>query len=219
MASSCRTGFFLEKEEEEEDEGQLMDYYKYRRLHDTPDDDDLEPTPSTSQYDLNTQIVDGSTSSTESDGDEDFDPFLADNPPQETRREFLTRQYRNIVHFFVEDWFLSGVLGVITAVLSITTDVGIEYLQHFKIVSYEYFKTTSVYSGFAAWVLFLVICVSIAGLICHGISKQAVGSGIPEVKVIMAGFAMKNYLTFRTLVAKILALVFTLGSCLPVGKE
>jgi chloride channel 2 len=47
----------------------------------------------------------------------------------------------------------------------------------------------------------------------------ALGSGIPEVKVIMHGFPLKNYLTFRTLVAKVLGLTVTLGGGLPVGKE
>lgn len=39
-------------------------------------------------------------------------------------------QYQNIVHFFVEDWFLSAALGIITAILSIGVDVAIEYLLH-----------------------------------------------------------------------------------------
>ncbi|CAJ0963329.1 unnamed protein product, partial [Mesorhabditis belari] len=163
-----------------------------------------------------TPLVNGSTSSTDS---EEEDETLEEEIPHETTRQFFTRQYRNIVHFFVEDWFLSGLLGVITAVLSITTDVGIEYLQHFKRVLYESANTSSVYGAFASWVLFMVICVSFAGLICHTISKQAVGSGIPEVKVIMHGFAMKNYLTMRTLIAKIFGLVLTLGTGFPVGKE
>jgi len=39
------------------------------------------------------------------------------------------------------------------------------------------------------------------------------------VKVIMNGFFLPNYLTMRTLVAKVLSLTLTLGSGLPVGKE
>ncbi|KHN76412.1 Chloride channel protein 2, partial [Toxocara canis] len=45
------------------------------------------------------------------------------------------------------------------------------------------------------------------------------GSGIPEVKVIMHGFKMKNYLTFRTLIAKMIGLTLAIGSGLPIGKE
>ncbi|PIO73505.1 chloride transporter, ClC family [Teladorsagia circumcincta] len=48
----------------------------------------------------------------------------------ETFAEFCSRQARNVVHFLVEDWCLSALLGVITAVLSVGMDVAIEILQH-----------------------------------------------------------------------------------------
>lgn len=48
---------------------------------------------------------------------------------------------------------------------------------------------------------------------------QAIGSGIPEMKTILRGVVLNEYLTFRTLVAKIVGLTFTLGSSLPLGKE
>ncbi|CAG2172537.1 unnamed protein product, partial [Oppiella nova] len=62
----------------------------------------------------------------------------------------------------------------------------------------------------------------------------AVGSGIPEMKTILRGVVLNEYLTFRTLVAKMieylskdmidllnsgLGLTSTLGSGLPLGKE
>lgn len=45
------------------------------------------------------------------------------------------------------------------------------------------------------------------------------GSGIPEMKTILRGVVLKEYLTFRTLVAKIVGLCSSLGSTLPLGKE
>lgn len=48
---------------------------------------------------------------------------------------------------------------------------------------------------------------------------KAIGSGIPEMKTILRGVVLNEYLTFRTLVAKIVGLTFTLGSGLPLGKE
>lgn len=45
------------------------------------------------------------------------------------------------------------------------------------------------------------------------------GSGIPEMKTILRGVALKEYLTLRTLVAKVVGLTATLGSGLPLGKE
>jgi len=37
----------------------------------------------------------------------------------------------------------------------------------------------------------------------HIIAPQSIGSGIPEMKTILRGVALKEYLTFRTLVAKV----------------
>jgi H+/Cl- antiporter ClcA len=39
------------------------------------------------------------------------------------------------------------------------------------------------------------------------------------MKTILRGVALKEYLTFRTLVAKIVGLTATLGSGMPLGKE
>ncbi|GMR39056.1 hypothetical protein PMAYCL1PPCAC_09251, partial [Pristionchus mayeri] len=137
----------------------------------------------------------------------------------ETMSQFVNRQYQNIVHFFVEDWFLSAALGIITAILSIGVDVAIEYLLHLRLHMYEVLTDVSVYSGFCYWVLHIGVCVTFAALFCSLVSKQAVGSGIPEVKVIISGFVLKNYLSLKTLIAKVIGLVFTLGGGLPVGKE
>ncbi|XP_011065740.1 PREDICTED: chloride channel protein 2 isoform X4 [Acromyrmex echinatior] len=53
----------------------------------------------------------------------------------------------------------------------------------------------------------------------HIVAPQSIGSGIPEMKTILRGVALKEYLTFRTLVAKVIGLTATLGSGLPLGKE
>jgi len=49
--------------------------------------------------------------------------------------------------------------------------------------------------------------------------RTSSGSGIPEVKTMIRGVVMKEYLTFRNLVAKVVGLTAALGSGLPVGKE
>lgn len=45
------------------------------------------------------------------------------------------------------------------------------------------------------------------------------GSGIPELKTIMRGVVLKEYLTLRAFVAKVVSLTAGLGSGMPVGKE
>lgn len=55
----------------------------------------------------------------------------------------------------------------------------------------------------------------------HGftILNLTTGSGIPEMKTVLRGVVLSEYLTFRTLVAKVVGLTATLGSGMPVGKE
>ncbi|WKX93184.1 hypothetical protein Q1695_010880 [Nippostrongylus brasiliensis] len=137
----------------------------------------------------------------------------------ETFAEFCSRQARNVVHFLVEDWCLSALLGIITAVLSVGMDVAIELLQHAHVVLYENFLQISAYFAFLSWVLHVVVFTALSAVFCQIVSKQAVGSGIPEVKVIMHGFKMDNYLTFRTLIAKMVGLTLAMGGGLPIGKE
>ncbi|CAB3403791.1 unnamed protein product [Caenorhabditis bovis] len=153
--------------------------------------------------------------------DEYDDPYESDAKRQrkETTQEFLARQYQNLVHFFVEDWFLSAMLGFITAIMSIAIDVGIEYLVHFRNYLFESARESHRYTGFLAWVLYITGLVWLAALTCYAFGKQAVGSGIPEVKVLIHGFVLKNYLSLKTLVAKMIGLTLTIGSGMPVGKE
>lgn len=44
------------------------------------------------------------------------------------------------------------------------------------------------------------------------------GSGIPEMKTIIRGVVLKDYLTTRTLVSKVFGVAMSLGSGVPIGK-
>ena len=46
-----------------------------------------------------------------------------------------------------------------------------------------------------------------------------IGSGIPEMKVILRGTVLKRYLSFQTFIAKTIGLITALGSGIPIGKE
>lgn len=45
------------------------------------------------------------------------------------------------------------------------------------------------------------------------------GSGIPELKTILRGVVLKEYLTLKAFIAKVVGLTAGLGSGMPVGKE
>lgn len=73
--------------------------------------------------------------------------------------------------------------------------------------------------GYAIWVAFCVFFVLIAASIGEFISKDAEGSGIPELKSILAGVNIYRYLSFQALIGKIIGLWAGLCAPLSIGKE
>ncbi|CAJ0955481.1 unnamed protein product, partial [Mesorhabditis belari] len=153
------------------------------------------------------------------DGDEEEDEDSQAQLNPETFAEFCTRQTRNVLHFLVEDWCLSACLGIITAVLSVGMDVAIEEIQHLHVVAHDWTIKYLPSMALSTWVIHVVFFTAMATLFCKIVSEKAVGSGIPEVKVIMHGFKMDGYLTLRTLIAKMVGLTLAMGGGLPIGKE
>lgn len=70
-----------------------------------------------------------------------------------------------------------------------------------------------------AWVVLPVVLVMFAAGFVHVVAPPAIGSGIPEMKTILRGVKLNEYLTFKTLVAKVIGLTAVLGSGMPLGKE
>ncbi|XP_048824459.1 chloride channel protein 1 isoform X5 [Lagopus muta] len=71
--------------------------------------------------------------------------------------------------------------------------------------------------------IFLVLLGLVMALVSWGMdyasAKSLQGSGIPELKTIMRGVVLKEYLTLQAFVAKVVGLTAGLGSGMPVGKE
>lgn len=75
------------------------------------------------------------------------------------------------------------------------------------------------YTQFFAWITLPICLILFSAGFVHLVAPQSIGSGIPEMKTILRGVALKEYLTFKTLVAKVIGLTATLGSGMPLGKE
>ncbi|CCC11769.1 unnamed protein product [Sordaria macrospora k-hell] len=75
----------------------------------------------------------------------------------------------------------------------------------------------SLRNGFPTSSLILFACTS--ATLVKSYAPYAAGSGISEIKCIIAGFVMKGFLGFWTLIIKSLALPLAIGSGLSVGKE
>ncbi len=64
----------------------------------------------------------------------------------------------------------------------------------------------------------LLLCVLSVACV-HFIGPHAAGSGIPQMKCVLAGVDMPEYLSLRTLLAKATSMVFALVGGLSIGKE
>lgn len=73
--------------------------------------------------------------------------------------------------------------------------------------------------AYLVWVGYVVGLILLSAVCAHYIAPQAIGSGIPEMKTILRGVILKEYLSVRTLLSKMIGLTLSLGSGLPMGKE
>uniref|UniRef100_A0A8C3DN16 Chloride voltage-gated channel 1 n=1 Tax=Corvus moneduloides TaxID=1196302 RepID=A0A8C3DN16_CORMO len=117
-----------------------------------------------------------------------------------------------------EDWIFLVLLGLVMALVS----WGVDYASAKTVQAYKWTYRElhpNVPLQFVVWVAFPLGLILFAASFCHFVSPQAVGSGIPELKTIMRGVVLKEYLTLKAFVAKVVALTAGLGSGMPVGKE
>ncbi|KAF8236060.1 Cl-channel protein [Tricholoma matsutake] len=74
----------------------------------------------------------------------------------------------------------------------------------------------------ARWLIFVTFASSFSFIAAHlvkNLAKYAAGSGISEIKCILAGFVMQGFLGFRTFAIKSITLPLVIASGLSVGKE
>ncbi|CAJ0610119.1 unnamed protein product [Cylicocyclus nassatus] len=134
------------------------------------------------------------------------------------KRHVNTNNVKNII----SDWIYLAVLGVCTAFLSILVDMIIYYCQEVQALTYPSIESkipmwTWILSFFS-WCTYMVGLTCCAATFTHYVSQQAIGSGIPEMKTIIRGVRLKDYLTFRTLVSKVFGVAMALASGIPIGK-
>lgn len=95
------------------------------------------------------------------------------------------------------------------------------YFSFFSLVRTSLLKYAGdgILQRYMVWTSFSVSLIMIAAILVRYISPQAAGAGVAEMKVIIRGVVIKEYLSFRTLVAKVAGVPFVLASGLGVGKE
>uniref|UniRef100_A0A673NKK2 Chloride channel, voltage-sensitive 2b n=1 Tax=Sinocyclocheilus rhinocerous TaxID=307959 RepID=A0A673NKK2_9TELE len=117
-----------------------------------------------------------------------------------------------------EDWIFLILLGLVMALVSFVMDFCIALLLQAQKWMYGGLDSNVILQYFA-WVTYPVVLISFSAGFTHIVAPQAAGSGIPEMKTILRGVVLKEYLTLKTFVAKVVGLTCALGSGLPLGKE
>ncbi|EER16108.1 Chloride channel protein ClC-Ka, putative [Perkinsus marinus ATCC 50983] len=122
-------------------------------------------------------------------------------------------------------WILLALLAVLDAVVSYGMDVSQEWLKGMGLkvacdpsreTPCEHFDTLD--NPFA-YIFYSVVMVVLSNLICQGLSTEAIGSGIPQVKTILGGASLPGTLKPKTFVAKCVGLTLVQAGGLWAGKE
>lgn len=72
------------------------------------------------------------------------------------------------------------------------------------------------------YLLFMMYCLLFAALAATCVkymSADIVGSGVPEMKAIMGGHVMPEFLSVRTWIAKMMGIAATISASFSVGKD
>ncbi|XP_073767214.1 chloride channel protein 2a isoform X5 [Danio rerio] len=117
-----------------------------------------------------------------------------------------------------EDWIFLILLGLLMALVSWAMDYTIAFCQQAQKWMYRGLHSNMLLQ-YLAWVTYPVVLITFSAGFTQILAPQAVGSGIPEMKTILRGVVLKEYLTFKTFVAKVIGLTCALGSGMPLGKE
>uniref|UniRef100_A0A8C8EFD3 Chloride voltage-gated channel 1 n=1 Tax=Otus sunia TaxID=257818 RepID=A0A8C8EFD3_9STRI len=140
--------------------------------------------------------------------------FLLHSPSTDCAR----RIQKYVTKKLGEDWIFLILLGLVMALVS----WGMDYASAKSLQAYKWMYRAlhpNVPMQYLAWVTYPLVLILFAAIFCHLVSPQAVGSGIPELKTIMRGVVLKEYLTLKAFLAKVVGLTAGLGSGMPVGKE
>uniref|UniRef100_A0A3Q2T9D7 Chloride channel K n=1 Tax=Fundulus heteroclitus TaxID=8078 RepID=A0A3Q2T9D7_FUNHE len=116
-------------------------------------------------------------------------------------------------------WYGFAMLGVLTAILSFLMDLSVAKLL--RAHQWLYGKLEGhILLQFLCWTLYPACLCAFASTFSHNICPFSTGSGIPEVRTMLAGFEMPHYISLTNMFAKVLGLTCTLaaGSTVFLGK-
>eukprot|EP01134_Creolimax_fragrantissima_P001931 CFRG1931T1 len=137
----------------------------------------------------------------------------------ESRCEGLSHVWKSMTKITSSDWILLLLLGTLTALLSFCMDVTSDFFLVRRTVIFQSDFFIFPGSKYFIWLLYMQGLLLVAVILTRVLSTEAIGSGIPEMKTIMRGFEIPNFLSLRTFIATVVGLALSVGSGIPIGKE
>jgi len=134
----------------------------------------------------------------------------------EDRAKYVTSSRRSTIY----KWILVVAVGALVAIIGLGVKYTTGQLTAFK---YNYLKKMATEDGQWVWAYFSFVSISagfalVAGTLCS-FEPAAAGSGIPQIKAYLNGVNLHKLVRIRTLFAKVIGMVFSVASGLPLGKE
>ncbi|XP_044138421.1 chloride channel protein ClC-Ka [Bufo gargarizans] len=118
-----------------------------------------------------------------------------------------------------DDWYFLFALGVIMALISFTMDFTVSRLLNaHRWLQQELGDNTLL--RYLSWIVYPIALIAFSTGFAQSITPHSGGSGIPELKTILTGVILEEYLTIKNFGAKVVGLTCTLsaGSTMFLGK-
>lgn len=117
-------------------------------------------------------------------------------------------------------WFVYLIIGMVTGACGFFIAVGVETLLEIRFGTV--LKLMDEHSVVAAWLADVTLAMAFVGVatgLVVWVEPASSGSGIPDLKAYLNGTNLRQLLTIKALVCKVIGVLFSVGGGLCVGKE
>ncbi|XP_026870342.2 chloride channel K isoform X1 [Electrophorus electricus] len=117
------------------------------------------------------------------------------------------------------EWYCYIALGVLTALMSFIMDLTVAKVLRAHQWLYSRLEGNALLQ-FLCWTLYPACMCALSASFSHSTCPQSAGSGLPEMRTIISGVQMPDYLSLSNLFAKFVGMICTLsaGSTVFLGK-
>ncbi|XP_035237066.1 chloride channel K isoform X2 [Anguilla anguilla] len=117
------------------------------------------------------------------------------------------------------EWLCLCMLGAVMALVSFFMDLSVAKLLRAQHWLYSHLEGHRLLQ-FLSWTVYPVSLCTLSSSFSHSLCPQSAGSGLPEVRTILSGVELPDYLSLTNLFAKLVGLICTLaaGSSVFLGK-